>query len=95
MNQEDLGPPWDPGDKLLPPFEVGDIVHLIPQRGCSIDAFYCNKPLEIAMIERAAVDDAVVWDVELIGCHYFIIYCAEKIDDYDIIVTQHARDLVI
>jgi hypothetical protein len=80
---------------ITPPFEQGDIVHLIPQKGCSIDAFYCNTPLEIIMIERAAVDDAVVWDIDLKGCPYLIIYCAGQIDDYDIIVTQYARDQTI
>lgn len=78
-----------------PPFEVGDIVHLIPLSGCAIEAFYCNTPLEIEMIERAAVEPEVVWDIDLKGCPYLIIYCAEKIDDYDIIVVEHARDQVI
>jgi hypothetical protein len=79
----------------LPPFEIGDIVQLIPKRGCSIDAFYCNIDLEIIMIERAAVDDAVVWDIDLKGCPYLIIYCAEQIDDYDIVVMHPVRDQVI
>jgi len=77
---------------MTAPFEIGDIIQLIPRRGCSIDAFYCNVPLEIEMIERAAVEPEVVWDIDLKGCPYLIIYCAEDQDDYDIIAVQLARD---
>ena len=78
-----------------PPFEVGDIVHLIPKRGCSIDAYFCNTPLEVERIERAAVEPEVVWDIDLKGCPYLIIYCKEDVDDYDIVATKQVRDIPI
>ena len=82
-------------DAVQPPFEIGDNVMIKPFKGCSIGAEFCRIPLEIIMIERAAVDDAVVWDVDLKGCPYLIIYCAECMDEYDLIPVDLVRDRII
>lgn len=83
------------GREPIPPFEIGDIVKIIPYRGCNIDGYYCNIELEVEMCERAAVEPEIVWDIDLIGCPFLIIYPLPDGEDYTLIPIRRVRDQVI
>lgn len=78
---------------MEPPFKPGDLVSILPLSDCcDIGATHLYKTVEILMCERAPVDDAIAWDIDVKNCPYLIIY---PHPDYDIVFSDPARDEVI